>query len=71
VREYFVSYYFEAKRGGNGYGNMTIRRPALIACAGDIQGIADYICRQNKFKQVCVINWQRYEQPVALLGGPK
>jgi hypothetical protein len=68
VREYFVSYFFEGKRGVTGYGSITINRVGLIRNHIDLEGIRQYIKQKNKFKEVTIISWRRYEQPEALIG---
>jgi hypothetical protein len=56
---YFVSYHY-ASRFGNGFGHCCLQRKKPIG-PNDIESIEETLKTKNKFDEITIINWQRFE----------
>lgn len=58
---YFVSYVRVDSRGGFGFGSgeYALRRP--VQGVGDVDLLKDEVERANRFSNVVIINWRRFE----------
>jgi hypothetical protein len=71
MRKYFVSYYYADKRLGQGHGCLEITMRLPIRDMADVHSMIECIKSITKFKEIVILNWRRFEEPVALLGFPK
>jgi hypothetical protein len=60
---YFVAYHY-INKFGSGFGRMSIQRELLrpITSLSDIENIENTLIEKNKFDEVTIINWQKFEE---------
>lgn len=63
MRTYFISYRFQTKQGEEGYGRGSVERDQPIRGLADIASAEALLRDKNKFKAVCIQNWQPFESP--------
>lgn len=71
MRKYFVSYYYTAKNGKQGYGCTELNVHGLVNGWDAILGMIEAVRKKNRFKQVTILYWRRFEEPAALLSAGK
>lgn len=67
MRKYFVSYYYTDKRGNQGHGCTQLNIHGLVRDWDALDDMIETIRRHNKFKNVTILYWRRFEEPHALL----
>ena len=62
-RKYFVSYYYQDKKGRQGHGSITMVRQGKIIEHTSIDEMNTYIKELNEFTNLAILNWRPYETP--------
>ena len=61
MKKYFVSYYYEDKRGNNGHGRTELACTVRIRSLQDVFAMEQVLKKQSGFKQCVILNWNPFE----------